>query len=154
MASCTAPAFWRHGLALAAARSFAAQGLRRELAIGLLQPYGCSKGVADQYVLDYARVYGLPTVVFRMSCLYGPRQFGTEDQGWIAHFLIRVLEGQPITIYGDGRQVRDALFVEDAVDAWLIAWSSIDRLRGRAFNLGGGAGSTLICSSSCATSVC
>ena len=106
-------------------------------------PYGCSKGVADQYVLDYARVYGLPTVVFRMSCLYGPRQFGTEDQGWIAHFLIRVLEGQPITIYGDGRQVRDALFVEDAVDAWLTAWSSIDRLRGRAFNLGGGAGSTL-----------
>ena len=99
--------------------------------------------MADQYVLDYARVYGLPTVVFRMSCLYGPRQFGTEDQGWIAHFLIRVLEGQPITIYGDGRQVRDALFVEDAVDAWLIAWSSIDRLRGRAFNLGGGAGSTL-----------
>ena len=78
-----------------------------------------------------------------MSCLYGPRQFGTEDQGWIAHFLIRALEGQPITIYGDGRQVRDALFVEDAVDAWLTAWSSIDRLRGRAFNLGGGAGSTL-----------
>ena len=143
MASCTAPACWstrtRAGSRAILRCARAATRTRHWTSTA----YGCSKGVADQYVLDYARVYGLPTVVFRMSCLYGPRQFGTEDQGWIAHFLIRVLEGQPITIYGDGRQVRDALFVEDAVDAWLTAWSSIDRLRGRAFNLGGGAGSTL-----------
>lgn len=106
-------------------------------------PYGCSKGVADQYVLDYARVFGLPTVVFRMSCLYGPRQFGTEDQGWLAHFLIRALRGEPITIFGDGQQVRDALYVDDAVDAWLLALHHADRLRGHAFNLGGGPGNTL-----------
>ena len=119
------------------------RGCDESTPLDFYSPYGCSKGVADQYVLDFARVFGLPTLVFRMSCLYGPRQFGTEDQGWIAHFLIRALEGQPITIYGDGRQVRDALFVEDAVDAWLTALCGIDRLRGRAFNLGGGAGSTL-----------
>src|SRR5262249_38577635 len=74
-------------------------------------PYGCSKGAADQYVRDYARIYDLPTVVFRMSCVYGPRQFGTEDQGWLAHFLIAALAGRPITVYGDGKQVRDVLFV-------------------------------------------
>jgi CDP-paratose 2-epimerase len=105
----------------------------------LFSPYGCSKGAADQYVLDYARVYGLPTVVFRMSCLYGPRQFGTEDQGWVAHFLISALAGRPITIYGDGRQVRDLLFVEDAIEAYLLARERIDEVGGRAFNLGGGA---------------
>jgi CDP-paratose 2-epimerase len=101
-------------------------------------PYGCSKGAADQYVLDYARSFGLPTCVLRMSCIYGPRQMGTEDQGWVAHFLIRALEGQPITIYGDGRQVRDILDVADAVEAYLSAWRRIDRVAGRAFNLGGG----------------
>jgi CDP-paratose 2-epimerase len=101
-------------------------------------PYGCSKGAADQYVRDYARVLGLRTVVLRMSCVYGPRQFGTEDQGWIAHFMIKAIRGEPITIYGDGRQVRDALFVEDAVAAWLAALSQIDRVSGRVFNLGGG----------------
>jgi CDP-paratose 2-epimerase len=106
-------------------------------------PYGCSKGVADQYVLDYARVFGLTTLVFRMSCLYGPRQFGTEDQGWIAHFLIKALAGEPVTVYGDGRQVRDALFIEDAVDAWLLGLRHADRLSGRAFNLGGGPANTL-----------
>jgi CDP-paratose 2-epimerase len=106
--------------------------------LDLYSPYGCSKGAADQYVLDYARVFGLPTVVFRMSCLYGPRQFGTEDQGWIAHFLIRALERRPLTIYGDGRQVRDALYVDDAVEAWLTALERIEEVRGRAFNLGGG----------------
>jgi CDP-paratose 2-epimerase len=105
----------------------------------LFSPYGCSKGAADQYVLDYARVYGLPTVVFRMSCLYGPRQFGTEDQGWVAHFLISALAGRPITIYGDGRQVRDLLFVEDAIEAYLLARERIDEVGGRVFNLGGGA---------------
>jgi CDP-paratose 2-epimerase len=111
--------------------------------LDLHSPYGCSKGVADQYVIDYARVFGLPTIVFRMSCLYGPRQFGTEDQGWIAHFLIAALTGQPITIYGDGRQVRDALFVSDAVDAYLMALQRVEALSGRAFNLGGGPRNTL-----------
>jgi CDP-paratose 2-epimerase len=111
--------------------------------LDLHSPYGCSKGVADQYVLDYARCFGLRTLVFRMSCLYGPRQFGTEDQGWVAHFLIRALRGEPVTVYGDGAQVRDALYVEDAVDAWLAGLERIDRLRGRAFNLGGGPSNTL-----------
>jgi CDP-paratose 2-epimerase len=101
-------------------------------------PYGCSKGAADQYVVDYARSFGVPTAVFRMSCIYGQRQMGTEDQGWVAHFLIRALEGKPITIYGDGRQVRDILDVEDAVNAYVAALANIGRVQGRAFNLGGG----------------
>jgi len=101
-------------------------------------PYGCSKGAADQYVLDYCRSFGIPTAVFRMSCIYGQRQMGTEDQGWVAHFLIRALEGEPITIYGDGRQVRDVLDVADAVDAYVRAWHRIDQVEGRAHNLGGG----------------
>jgi CDP-paratose 2-epimerase len=101
-------------------------------------PYGCSKGSADQYILDYCRSFGIPTVVFRMSCIYGQRQMGTEDQGWVAHFLIRALNGEPITIYGDGRQVRDILDVGDAVNAYVAALANIDRVQGRAFNLGGG----------------
>ena len=106
-------------------------------------PYGCSKGTADQYVLDYARTFGLPAVVFRMSCIYGPHQFGTEDQGWVAHFLIRALEGQPITLYGDGRQVRDILFVEDLVDGFLLALKRMDVEAGNAFNVGGGPSNTV-----------
>lgn len=106
-------------------------------------PYGCSKGAADQYVIDYARTFGLPAVVFRMSCIYGPHQFGNEDQGWVAHFLIRALKGQPITLYGDGRQVRDILFVEDLVDAFLLAQAEMPRLTGHAFNLGGGPANTI-----------
>ncbi|HEY8564627.1 MAG TPA: SDR family NAD(P)-dependent oxidoreductase [Beijerinckiaceae bacterium] len=101
-------------------------------------PYGCSKGAADQYVLDYARSFGVPTCVLRMSCIYGPRQMGTEDQGWVAHFLIRALMGEPIAIYGDGLQVRDVLDVSDAVEAYLAAWARIDAVQGQAFNLGGG----------------
>lgn len=101
-------------------------------------PYGCSKGAADQYVLDYARSFGLPTAVLRMSCIYGERQMGTEDQGWVAHFLIRALEGRPITLYGDGHQVRDVLHVGDAVAAYLAVWRNIETVKGRAFNLGGG----------------
>jgi len=101
-------------------------------------PYGCSKGAADQYVLDYARSFGIPTAVFRMSCIYGQRQMGTEDQGWVAHFLIRALHGEPVTIYGDGKQVRDVLDVSDAVSAYLRALQNIERISGRAFNLGGG----------------
>jgi CDP-paratose 2-epimerase len=106
-------------------------------------PYGCSKGAADQYVLDYAHSYGLPTVVFRMSCIYGPHQFGTEDQGWVAHFLIRALQETPISVFGDGKQVRDVLYVEDLVDAFLCAHAGIERLSGRAFNIGGGVENTL-----------
>jgi CDP-paratose 2-epimerase len=101
-------------------------------------PYGCSKGAADQYVLDWRRSYGLPTCVLRMSCIYGPRQMGTEDQGWVAHFARRALAQEPISIYGDGRQVRDVLHVADAVAAYLSAWSRIEEVAGRAFNLGGG----------------
>jgi CDP-paratose 2-epimerase len=101
-------------------------------------PYGCSKGAADQYVLDYCRSFDIPSVVFRMSCIYGQRQMGTEDQGWVAHFLIRALEGRPITLYGDGRQVRDILDVSNAVDAYVAALEQIDAVRGRVFNLGGG----------------
>jgi CDP-paratose 2-epimerase len=111
-------------------------------ALNLCSPYGCSKGAADQYVLDYARVFGLRTVVLRMSCLYGPRQFGTEDQGWVAHFLIQALQGRPITIFGDGKQVRDLLYVDDAVDAYLLARSRSAALAGQAFNLGGGPGNS------------
>ena len=115
-----------------------AHGISEAQPLELYSPYGCSKGAADQYVLDYARIYDLPTLVFRMSCIYGPRQFGTEDQGWVAHFLISALKGEPITIYGDGKQVRDILFVDDLVDAFVRASSHIETLRGRAFNIGGG----------------
>jgi len=101
-------------------------------------PYGCSKGAADQYVLDYCRSFGIPTVVFRMSCIYGQRQMGTEDQGWVAHFLIRALERRPITVYGDGKQVRDVLDVGDAVNAYVAALDNIEAVQGRVFNLGGG----------------
>jgi CDP-paratose 2-epimerase len=101
-------------------------------------PYGCSKGGADQYVLDYAKSFGVPTAVLRMSCIYGPRQLGTEDQGWVAHFALKAIAGEPIMIYGDGRQVRDILHVEDAVAAYIAAWRRIGRIAGQAFNLGGG----------------
>jgi CDP-paratose 2-epimerase len=101
-------------------------------------PYGCAKGAADQYVLDWARSFGLSTCVFRMSCIYGPRQFGTEDQGWVAHFAFRAARGEPITVYGDGRQVRDLLFVDDLVDAMLLARAASPRIAGQAFNVGGG----------------
>ena len=120
---------------IAAAR---AQSIGEDAPLDLYSPYGCSKGAADQYVHDYARVFGLRTVVLRMSCIYGPRQFGTEDQGWLAHFMIKALRDEPITIYGDGYQVRDALFVDDAVHAWLAALDGIDSVKGRIFNLGGG----------------
>lgn len=106
-------------------------------------PYGCSKGSADQYVLDYARSFGLPAIVFRMSCIYGPHQFGTEDQGWVAHFLIQALEGRPITLYGDGRQVRDILHVSDLVDAFLLAQQHMATEAGQAFNIGGGPANTV-----------
>jgi CDP-paratose 2-epimerase len=106
-------------------------------------PYGCSKGTADQYVVDYARSYGLKSTVFRMSCIYGAHQFGTEDQGWVAHFLIKALQGQTITLYGDGRQVRDILAVEDLVEAFLLAQKQMATASGQAFNIGGGPANTV-----------
>src|SRR4051795_1530790 len=110
-----------------------ARGVSEQAPLDLYSPYGCSKGAADQYVHDYARVYGLKTAVLRMSCIYGPRQFGTEDQGWIAHFFLQSLRGQEITIYGDGYQVRDALHVDDAVAAWLAVLDQIASSRGEIF---------------------
>lgn len=101
-------------------------------------PYGCSKGTADQYVRDYARIYQLPTVVFRMSCIAGPRQFGTEDQGWVAHFLYSAIVERPITVYGNGLQVRDVLHVHDLIEAMLRVRENIDGVRGEVYNLGGG----------------
>lgn len=116
----------------------ARRGIDEARSLDFHTPYGCSKGAADQYVLDYARSFSLPALVFRMSCIYGQRQMGTEDQGWVAHFLIRALERQSITIYGDGRQVRDILDVSDAVNAYVCGLQNIERVSGRAFNLGGG----------------
>jgi CDP-paratose 2-epimerase len=101
-------------------------------------PYGCSKGTGDQYVRDYARIYGLPTVVMRQSCIYGPRQFGVEDQGWLAWLIIAAVTGRPITIYGDGKQVRDVLHVDDLLNAYDAAIEQIDRARGEVYNMGGG----------------
>jgi CDP-paratose 2-epimerase len=113
-------------------------GVSEKQLLDFHSPYGCSKGAADQYVRDYARIFGLPTVVFRMSCIYGPRQFGTEEQGWVAHFIISALTGRPITIYGNGKQVRDVLFVDDLVCALRLAVEKIDRIAGEVFNIGGG----------------
>jgi CDP-paratose 2-epimerase len=118
-------------------------GISESRPLDFHSPYGCSKGAADQYILDYARSYGLKMAVFRMSCIYGPHQFGTEDQGWVAHFLIRALEDKPITIYGNGKQVRDILFVEDLVEAFLLASQNINKIAGDVFNIGGGPENTI-----------
>jgi CDP-paratose 2-epimerase len=115
-----------------------ASGISEARPLDSHSPYGCSKGAAEQYVLDYARTFGLPAAVFRMSCIYGPHQFGTEDQGWVAHFLIHALRQLPLVLYGDGRQVRDVLFVDDLVEAMLRAHDRMDTIAGHAFNIGGG----------------
>jgi CDP-paratose 2-epimerase len=122
---------------------FRKHGISEQRSLSFHSPYGCTKGVADQYMLDYSRTFGLKTVVFRMSCIYGPHQFGNEDQGWVAHFLIQALKQKPITLYGDGKQVRDILFVEDLVDAFLLAQQNIDSIAGNAFNMGGGVDNTI-----------
>jgi CDP-paratose 2-epimerase len=106
-------------------------------------PYGCSKGTGDQYVRDYARIYGLKTVVFRQSSIYGPRQFGVEDQGWAAHLVIAAVTGRPISIYGDGKQVRDMLYIDDLVAAYLSALDQIETVGGRIYNIGGGPRNTI-----------
>jgi len=123
---------------LPADRTLRAHGLSEERPLDFCTPYGCSKGAADQYVLDYAKHFDLPAVVFRMSCIYGPHQNGTEDQGWVAHFAIRALEGKPVTVYGDGCQVRDLLFVDDLVEAMQLAHEHATIVAGRPFNIGGG----------------
>lgn len=106
-------------------------------------PYGCSKGCGDQYVRDYQRMYGIRTVVFRQSCIYGTRQFGIEDQGWLAWFVIAAVQNKPITIYGDGKQVRDVLFIEDLMNAYDAAITNIDKAAGEVFNVGGGPANTI-----------
>lgn len=106
-------------------------------------PYGCSKGTADQYVRDYNRIYDIPSVVFRQSCIYGPHQFGIEDQGWVAWFVIAALSGNPITVYGDGKQVRDVLHVHDLVRAYELAADCPERVNGKIYNIGGGTRYTL-----------
>jgi CDP-paratose 2-epimerase len=121
----------------------AQRGISEHRSLDFHSPYGCSKGAAEQYVLDYSRTFGLPATVFRMSCIYGPHQFGTEDQGWVAHFIIQTLRRQALVLYGDGLQVRDVLFVDDLVDAMMRAHAQIDRVRGQAFNIGGGHSSTV-----------
>lgn len=114
------------------------QGISEHEPLDFHSPYGCSKGAADQYIRDYARIYGIPTVVFRQSCIYGQRQMGMEDQGWVAWFVICCILDRKLSIYGDGKQVRDALFVGDLVDAYQAAIDNIDKTRGRIYNIGGG----------------
>jgi CDP-paratose 2-epimerase len=114
------------------------QGISEERQLDFHSPYGCSKGAADQYVRDYHRIYGLNTVVFRQSCIYGYRQFGVEDQGWVAWFMIASQTGRPITVYGDGKQSRDILFVDDLLDAFEQAAAQIKKTAGRVYNVGGG----------------
>jgi len=114
------------------------KGVNESQPLQLWSPYGCSKGAGDQYVHDYSRHFALPTVVFRMSCIAGPRQFGNEDQGWVAHFVYSALDGKPVTIYGDGRQVRDVLCVKDLVLAFESVRAQIDKTAGQVYNVGGG----------------
>ncbi len=118
--------------------SLARLGAGENQPLEFLSPYGCSKGSADQYVLDYARSFGIQATVFRMSCIYGPYQLGSEDQGWVAHFLRQALKGEPVTIYGDGKQVRDLLFVEDLIDAMRLVQDDMSIAAGNVFNIGGG----------------
>jgi len=119
------------------------RGISEDRLLDFHSPYGCSKGTADQYMIDYARIYGLKTVVFRQSCIYGYRQFGIEDQGWVAWFTIATMLEKNISIYGDGKQVRDVLFIEDLIDAYEAAINNIEKAKGQAFNIGGGAKNTM-----------
>lgn len=114
------------------------KGIPEDRYLDFHSPYGCSKGAGDQYTRDYARVYGLNTVVMRQSCIYGPRQYGITDQGWMCWFMVAALGGQPITIYGDGGQVRDILYIEDLARAYELATEKIEQVRGQIFNIGGG----------------
>tara|TARA_Y100000310_G_scaffold342995_1_gene448640 strand:+ start:2768 stop:3787 length:1020 start_codon:yes stop_codon:yes gene_type:complete len=113
-------------------------GISESFPLDFHSPYGCSKGAADQYTRDYARIYGLKTVVFRQSCIYGYHQFGIEDQGWLAWFVIQSVLNRPITIFGDGKQARDVLFIEDLNDAYEKACENIEKIKGQIYNIGGG----------------
>ncbi len=127
---------------LPAQTALAEAGIDERQPLDFLSPYGCSKGSADQYVLDYARSYGMSTTVFRMSCIYGPYQLGSEDQGWVAHFIRQAMKNEPITIYGNGKQVRDLLYVSDLVRAMRSVIENIREVCGEAFNVGGGPGNS------------
>jgi CDP-paratose 2-epimerase len=118
-------------------------GVPETMPLDFHSPYGCSKGAGDQYMRDYYRIYGLPSVVFRQSCIYGPRQFGVEDQGWVAWFVIAILTGRPITIYGNGKQVRDLLYIDDLLNVYDAALERLDTAAGQAYNIGGGPENTL-----------
>jgi CDP-paratose 2-epimerase len=118
-------------------------GIDERFPIDFHSPYGCSKGSGDQYVRDYARIYGMHTTVFRQSTIYGPRQFGVEDQGWAAHFAIATLMGRSITIYGDGKQVRDMLYIDDLIDLYELAIGNSERTAGQIYNVGGGMANTI-----------
>lgn len=119
-------------------RTQLSSGFDETTPLNFISPYGCSKGAFDAYALDYHRIYGLKTVVFRQSCIYGKRQFGVEDQGWVAHFSKQFLFRKPITIFGSGRQIRDLLYVEDLIEAYELAIKNINKISGQAFNIGGG----------------
>jgi CDP-paratose 2-epimerase len=119
------------------------RGVGEDRPLDFHSPYGCSKGAADQYTIDYARIYGLSSVTFRQSCIYGPRQFGIEDQGWVAWFAIAAALGKKITIYGDGKQTRDVLQVQDLARAYEAAFDRREAVSGQAFNIGGGPSNTI-----------
>jgi CDP-paratose 2-epimerase len=118
-------------------------GISENYGLEFYSPYGCSKGAADQYVRDYSRIYGLKTVVFRQSCIYGTRQFGIEDQGWVAWFTIASILKKPITIYGDGKQIRDILWIDDLVELYASCFENSEKVSGKIFNVGGGPKNTL-----------
>ena len=119
------------------------EGVPENRGLDFHSPYGCSKGCADQYVRDYARIYGLHTVVFRQSCIFGYRQFGIEDQGWVAWFVIAAVMNKPLSIYGNGKQVRDILFIDDLISAYEMAWNSIEKISSGVYNIGGGPKNTV-----------
>lgn len=121
----------------------AINGISENYGLDFYSPYGCSKGTADQYVHDYFRIYGIKSVVLRQSCIYGTHQFGIEDQGWVAWFTIASILGKPITIYGDGKQIRDILWIDDLVDAYDKLFENADKVAGKIFNVGGGPNNTL-----------
>lgn len=118
-------------------------GVSEEQPLDFHSPYGCSKGAGDQYVRDYARIYELPTIVFRQSCIYGPRQFGIEDQGWVAWFMIAESTGKKVQIYGNGKQVRDLLYIDDLLEAYDLAMQHISVTKGKIYNIGGGPTNTI-----------
>jgi len=118
-------------------------GVEESSPLDFYSPYGCSKGAADQYVRDYARIYGMKTVIFRQSCIYGTRQFGVEDQGWVAHFVISSISDTPLTIYGNGKQVRDLLYIDDMIEAFAVTLKNIDKAAGKIYNVGGGTSNQL-----------